>query len=142
MQLNITVLTGAGQVQVPLQVLPFGACTVSGVCGFLLMYNIGSPQGTHAFSTTPQGACIILSAVGSAACIGMCLGVPHVSRRWRLREPAPVKRMSRLGLVSHGMHPKVFLLSFSSSLLLFFEQVVPRSAFCPLLCWVWSDISP
>ena len=95
----------ARYVQVCLQVLPFAACSVTVISGFLLMYNVGSPQGTHAFSTTPQGACIILSAAGSAACIVMCLGVPHMSRRLGLRAPEPMKRMSRLGLVSQSMHP-------------------------------------
>ena len=107
MQLNITESL-ACQVQLHLQVLPCAACSVTVVCGFLLMYNVGSPQGTHAFSTTPQGACIILSAAGSVACIVMCLGVPHMSRRLRLHVPEPVKRMSRLGLVSHDVHPKAF----------------------------------
>ena len=107
-QLNITESL-ACQVQLHLQVQPFAACSVTVVCGFLLMYNVGSPQGTHAFSTTPQGACIILSAAGSVACIVMCLGVPHISRRLSLRVPEPMKRMSRLGLVSHDVHPKNLL---------------------------------
>ena len=83
------------------------------------MYNVGSPQGTHAFSTTPQGACIILSAAGSVACIVMCLGVPHVSHRLGLRMPEPMKRMSRLGLVSHSMHPKPLGQKTHPSLLFF-----------------------
>ncbi len=66
----------------------------------MLVYSIRSPNGTTAFETTPQGACIIASAVGSAACIAICLGVPYLSRRLRHRAPPVVKRMNRLGLVS------------------------------------------
>ena len=83
-----------------LQMLPAAACTVSVGCVLLLVYSIRSPNGTTAFDTTPQGAIIIAAAVGSAASIAMCLGVPCLSRRlWRHAAPL-VKRMNRLGLVS------------------------------------------
>ncbi len=87
-----------------LQILPFAACFVAVICGLMLIYGIGSPHGTQVFNTTPQGACIILSAAGSAACILMCFAVPHMSRRLRIRGHAPVavKRMNYLGLVRHS----------------------------------------
>ena len=64
------------------------------------MYTIGSPYGTMAFVTTPQGACMVLAGVGSLGCIVMCLGIPNMSRRLRRRAPVALKRMSQLGLVS------------------------------------------
>ena len=82
------------------QMLPVVACTVSVECVLMLVYSIRSPNGTAAFETAPQGAIIIAAAVGSAASIAMCLGVPCLSRRlWHHAAPL-VKRMNQLGLVS------------------------------------------
>ncbi|KAL0049305.1 hypothetical protein WJX82_010880 [Trebouxia sp. C0006] len=81
-----------------LWVLPLTASAVSVICGLMMIYAIGSPRGTTAFQTTPQGTCIILAALASLASIGMCLGVPNMSRRHRSRKPIPIKRMNLLGL--------------------------------------------
>ena len=81
------------------QVLPLTASCVSVICGLMMIYAIGSPRGTTAFQTTPQGTCIILAALASLASIVMCLGVPNMSRRHRSRKPIPIKRMNMLGLV-------------------------------------------
>ncbi|DBA79483.1 TPA: Na+/Pi symporter [Trebouxia sp. C0005] len=81
-----------------LWMLPVVACTVSVECVLMLVYSIRSPNGTAAFETAPQGAIIIAAAVGSAASIAMCLGVPCLSRRlWHHAAPL-VKRMNQLGL--------------------------------------------
>ncbi len=83
-----------------LHLLPVVACTVSVECVLMLVYSIRSPNGTTAFETTPQGAVIIAAAVGSAASIAMCLGVPCLLHQlWHHTVPL-VKRMNRLGLVS------------------------------------------
>ena len=84
-----------------LQTLPYCACLTSIECGWLLIYAIGSPSGTTAFKVSPQGACINLAVVGSAACIITCLASPHMSHHVKRRAPVTMKRMSRLGLVSH-----------------------------------------
>ena len=83
-----------------LQWLPVVACAVSVECVLMLVYSIRSPNGTAAFDITPQGAVIIAAAVGSAASIAMCLGVPCLSRRLWHRAAPLVIRMNRLGLVS------------------------------------------
>ena len=87
------------------QVLPLIASCVSVICGLMMIYAIGSPRGTTAFQTTPQGTCIILAALASLASILMCMGVPKMSRRHRSRKPIPIKRMNLLGLVgSSGVY--------------------------------------
>ncbi|DBA97694.1 TPA: hypothetical protein ACH3X3_012582 [Trebouxia sp. C0006] len=78
--------------------LPVVACAVSVECVLMLVYSIRSPNGTAAFDITPQGAVIIAAAVGSAASIAMCLGVPCLSRRLWHRAAPLVIRMNRLGL--------------------------------------------
>ena len=97
-----------------MQVLPIAAQWMTTSCGMLLMYGIGSPFDTRIFETTPQGACIILAAVGSAAAILMSLGVKSVSYRLRtvVAPRMAVKRMSLLGLVCSAL--QAFTLSQST----------------------------
>lgn len=79
-------------------VVAWGLCLT---CGLMLMYAIGSPRGTTAFQTTPQGTFILLAATSSVACIAMCLAIPFMSQRLlRRRAPVGIKRMSLVGLVS------------------------------------------
>ncbi len=100
--------------------LPPTASAVSVICGLMMIYAIGSPRGTTAFQTTPQGTCIILAALASLASILMCLGVPNMSRRHRSRKPIPIKRMNLLGLVGSS------------------EVCLCSCVVCSAACAVWS----
>ena len=62
------------------QRMPWHACICSAVAGLALIYAIQSPRGTTWFHTTPQGSCIILAAVGSAACVLYTVLIPCMTR--------------------------------------------------------------
>ena len=83
------------------QRMPWHACICSAVAGLALIYAIQSPRGTTWFHTTPQGSCIILAAVGSAACLLYTVLIPCMTRHMRNKLPqsATIKRMNLLGLV-------------------------------------------
>ena len=85
--------------------MPWHACRSSVLAGLTLIYAIESPRGTTWLHTTPQGTCVILTAVGSAACILYASLVPYMTRQLRNKLPAnaAIKRMNLLGLVSFNV---------------------------------------
>ena len=89
------------------QRMPSYACAAAVVAGLALIYAVQSPRGTTWFRTTPQGSCIILAAVGSAACLLYTALIPYMTRHMRSKLPpsAAIKRMNLLGLVSPQTRP-------------------------------------
>lgn len=83
------------------QGLPMCLSVAASLGVLMMIYAIGSPVGTTAFETTPQGTCVIMTAVGIGACLIATMLVPFVSRRMsrRMPVPVPIKRMNLLGLV-------------------------------------------